>query len=113
MDKFTQAYVECALWDEIDSDDTPLGHKYTVNDLSTSTRLQMIEDCELFQALHKDDLSKLSEEQGGIDFWLTRNRHGTGFWDRGLVEVGDRLTKAANSFQVVSLYVGDDGQIHS
>ena len=25
------------------------------------------------------------------DYWLTRNGHGVGFWDRGLGPVGDRL----------------------
>lgn len=29
------------------------------------------------------------------DYWLTRNHHGAGFWDRGLGGLGDRLTKAA------------------
>jgi hypothetical protein len=30
-------------------------------------------------------------EQAGIDFWLTRNRHGAGYWDRGLGITGDKL----------------------
>lgn len=29
------------------------------------------------------------------DYWLTRNHHGAGFWDRGLGDLGDRLTEAA------------------
>lgn len=33
-----------------------------------------------------------SIEQAGSDFWLTRNGHGTGFWDRGLGTVGEALT---------------------
>ena len=31
-------------------------------------------------------------ESLGIDFWLTRNGHGAGFWDRGLGSLGDRIT---------------------
>ena len=40
-------------------------------------------------------------DQAGHDFWLTRNRHGTGFWDREK-EYGEthaeRFTKIAESF---------------
>lgn len=34
-----------------------------------------------------------SEAQFGHDYWLTRNGHGAGFWDRGLGEVGDKLSE--------------------
>ena len=33
-----------------------------------------------------------SAELAGHDFALTRNGHGTGFWDRGLGAIGDMLT---------------------
>ena len=35
--------------------------------------------------------------QLGHDLWLTRNGHGAGFWDRGLGELGERLSEAARS----------------
>lgn len=38
--------------------------------------------------------------------------HGAGFWDKGLGEVGDLLTRDAESFGGADLYVGDDGKIH-
>lgn len=47
-----------------------------------------------------------------LAMWLTRNGHGTGFWDRGLGERGDALTKSAESFGDAVLYVGDDGRIY-
>lgn len=40
------------------------------------------------------DVAKLC----ATDFWLTRNRHGAGFWDRGAGDVGKRLTQAAHGF---------------
>ena len=46
------------------------------------------------------------------DFWLTRNGHGAGFWDRGLGSVGDELTKNAKPFGSVDAYVGDDGKVY-
>ncbi len=39
-----------------------------------------------------------SEASAGHDFWLTRSGHGTGFWDRGLGELGGRLTAAAKVY---------------
>lgn len=45
------------------------------------------------------------------DFWLTRNGHGAGFWDRTELdadELGDRLTVLAKEFGAVDLYQGDD-----
>jgi len=47
-------------------------------------------------------------EQHGHDFALTRNHHGTGFWDRGYGDVGDRLTQAAQAYGEHSVLT-DDG----
>lgn len=38
------------------------------------------------------------ESYAGHDLWLTRSGHGAGYWDRGLGELGDRLTEAAKSY---------------
>ena len=47
------------------------------------------------------DLHEYLTEQGWEqfihDYWLTRNRHGAGFWDRGLGDLGDRLTELAHN----------------
>ena len=39
-----------------------------------------------------------SAELAGYDFALTRNGHGTGFWDRGLGEMGDMLTEECKPY---------------
>ena len=63
-----------------------------------------IEDCRRFQEENAADLARYDHPQwtaaelGGHDFWLTRNGHGCGFWDRNDClpeEAGDRLTAAA------------------
>jgi hypothetical protein len=51
-------------------------------------------------------------EQAGGDFWLSRNGHGAGFWDRGLGELGERLTRAARAWGSSDLYLTDDERIH-
>lgn len=48
----------------------------------------------------------------GYDFWLTRNGHGVGFWDRGLGERGDKLSSIAKGMGPKEVYVGDDGKIY-
>lgn len=46
------------------------------------------------------------------DFWLTRNRHGVGFWDRGLGKLGDHLTTWAHAAGSRSAYLGDDNLVY-
>lgn len=64
-----------------------------------------------FTDANSADLHGLTYEQIGHDFILTRNRHGAGFWDRGLGERGDRLTDAAHAYGEIDAYLADDGTI--
>lgn len=62
-----------------------------------------------------DDLANSGMTLGQLahDFILTRNGHGTGFWDRGYDGlIGNRLTAACQPYGDTSAYVGDDGKIH-
>jgi hypothetical protein len=115
--RFLDAYIECALWAETDnSDDSggrPLDENYDESDLSEETLASFKRDCEAFQEANENDLEPLDPAQAGHDFWLTRNGHGAGFWDRGLGERGERLTKASKVYGSVDLVIGDDGKIHS
>jgi len=43
-------------------------------------------------------LSHSRAEQFGHDLLLTRSGHGAGFWDRGLGDLGDRLSAAARVY---------------
>jgi len=60
-----------------------------------------------------DDLAGIGPGQIGYDFNLTRNRHGAGFWDRGLGDAGDRLTDMCRPFGEWVLYLGDDDKLHA
>ena len=51
-------------------------------------------------------------ESFAYDYWLTRNRHGAGFWDRGLEALGDKLSDMAKIQGSVDAYCGDDGLIY-
>ena len=128
LDKFLQGYIECALWSSNDesteSGGEPLDSNYSVDDIAPETIKAMRDDCEDFMIRNQVNLidyciaiGNRSDYSGmecaGHDFWLTRNGHGSGFWDRELCDLGDSLTKAAEVYSSVDLYVGDDGLIHS
>lgn len=122
IDDFTQGYIDCALWSSTDEDGEPLDKLYSVNELAPEALSQMQADCAQFQQDNAADLAEASTrhttrewtiaEQHGHDFWLARNGHGAGFWDRGYGEVGLRLTKASNVWGSSDLYVGDDGLVY-
>ena len=108
-------YVACALWSSTDDNGDPLDANYTIDDIAPTTLTSMREDVANFINANKRMLiaGGLDDGQIGHDFWLTRNRHGAGFWDRGLGEVGNRLTHASHACGEVYLYVGDDLKLHS
>jgi hypothetical protein len=110
-------YIICALWSSVDDDENPMDDNYDIDDIDEKTLIEMREDVADFVQTIEDaniDWSDvLTEEQFGHDFWLTRNGHGAGFWDRGLGDIGDKLTEHCKAFGAVDLYVGDDGKIYS
>lgn len=115
LHKVETAYMVCALWSSIDDEDRPLDDLYSIDDIASSTRERMRSDVAEFIDFARDDLleSGLDCEQIGHDFWLTRNQHGAGFWDRGLSDdLGHKLSDIARAFMEVHLYVGDDGLIY-
>jgi hypothetical protein len=118
LDGFTLAYIECALWSSTDDDGQPMDDAYDASDLHPDALAQMVEDCKSFQETESEDLASgtARAEQQGHDFWLTRNRHGAGFWDRSpdMYPNGaaERLTECAHAYGAADLYIGDDGQVH-
>ena len=116
LEQFVDAYIQAALWSSTGEDGEPLDGLYTSDDLAPEALKEMREDCEDFYNASSDlfdyeDPCFSDDELAGHDFWLTRNRHSAGFWDRG-IEHGDKLTEMAHAYGECYLYVGDDGRIH-
>jgi hypothetical protein len=123
-DHFLIAYIDAALWSSTDNSTLqggdPLDANYTMADLAPETLETMRADCARFARENAADIAEGTagrdftvDERAGHDFWLTRNRHGAGFWDGDWPEaVGARLTAAAHAFGEVNLYVGDDDKIY-
>jgi len=117
LEKFLTGYLKAALFsttdESNDSGGEPLDKNYTVNDFSFTALEIAKKDCKAFQEANAADLADIDCEQVGHDFWLTRNRHGTGFWDRGYEPaLAHRLTEAAHVYGSMDLWVGDDGLIY-
>lgn len=127
LDDFTRGYVTCVFWLGVEDPEDDSGNTdadVTFDDLAPETLQSMIADCHRFQQDAAEALSEAygrgySEERAGHDFWLTRNGHGAGFWDRDVLQaakIGERLTSLCGwrtTFGGVDLYLGDDGKIYS
>lgn len=103
-------YLDCAEWLANNDDDLD-GAGFSSEMLE-----QARADCETFlsapgaqDALGEGDWTWT---QVGHDLWLTRNGHGTGFWDRDCYKDRDLLSEAARKMGECDLYLGDDGQIY-
>jgi len=128
LDQFVLGYKVCALWSSNDESTPeggePMDANYDLGDIHQDTAAAMRADCEDFCNANYNDLQAYRQarpygvdgssawECAGHDFWLTRNGHGAGFWDRGMGGLGDRLSNAAKAFGSVDLYVGDDKKIY-
>jgi hypothetical protein len=130
LNEFQVAYIECAIWSSLDwslcddenpdapSNPEPLDNNYSMSDLAESTLDSMMADCDKFESEFGipgyDDPRYSNPEKAGHDFWLTRNGHGAGFWDRSELSKADqdKYTAAAESFGECDLYPGDDGKLY-
>lgn len=115
-------YLACALWASSDKDDGPLDLDYDVSDFSSSAKSDAKMDCEAFlKAVEQAGLNfggETDDEKIGHDFWLSRNHHGSGFFDAyggSYVayddQMGKKLQKIAGKFLELYVEVGDDGKL--
>lgn len=110
---FVDAYLEAAIWASTGEDGRPLDQNYTVDDFSQEAVDKAIEESNDFIRANRKDLESVGDEgRHGQDFWLTRNGHGAGFWDRGYGTAGKRLTDAAHVYGEANVDVGDDGVLY-
>ncbi len=135
LDDFTRQYIETALWSTTDNacscdlavdayasdghaadcgyntGGEPLDANYGIEDLDPICLAKMVKDCTDFQLANADLLRGLDLGTAGHDFWLTRNRHGAGFWDGDYPEgIGQLLTLSSRVWGDANLYV-ENGKI--
>lgn len=89
-------YLTCAAWA-----DTPEDIEAGL-DFAPYVEEMALADCMRFVGINWELLKDCQPEQVGHDFWLTRNGHGAGFWDRPEVYGGkdnaESLSDSARSF---------------
>jgi len=114
LNSFLNEYVIAALWSSTDGQGIPLDDSFTISDIDKNSIKEMESDCTAFLSKSKDILERvgLDDSQVAHDFWFSRNGHGSGFWDHGLGEDGEELTKIAKSFGECHLEVGEDNVIY-
>lgn len=122
LQEFLNGYIDALLW----SSTTDGGESLEFYNLSPEALAKCKADCLAFMEAAASDLALYAttyqpahgftvDECAGHDFWLTRCGHGAGFWDRGLGDLGDRLTALCGhgtQFPPLEAYVGDDGKVH-
>jgi len=120
LESAINSYLECALWSSIDDNCYPLDGDYSIDDCSDSLKVSAKNDIlDFFELCQEAGLiGEYIERVGmvwgaqfGHDFWLTRNGHGAGFWDRGFGKLGGELTRLAKSYGTVDLYVTFTGEV--
>lgn len=115
LDDFTKGYFEAMEWTDCNED-----HEDMADGVAFSPELiaKVKEDCADFQTSNAELLTRYCEVTGrdmnsaGVDFWLTRNGHGAGFWDRGNDRCLTELTRNSKPYGSFELYVGDDSLIY-
>ncbi len=111
-DCFIRSYIETALWSSTmmpENDDvSDLSYEranFDASDCSLETVIGAKRDCDGFRFDNDADLDASGDDDGrnGHNFWLSRNGHGAGFFDR-CDDVGTRLQDAARVYGEVTLY---------
>lgn len=110
-------YLEAIQFTEMHSDNEELEHR-TADDLSAEALAGISYDIVWFLFNNADLVTEYmlhgqTADQLGHDLWLTRNHHGAGFWDRGLGDLGDKLTEAAHAMGESYICLGDDEKVHT
>lgn len=122
---FEMAYIEAATWSSTGDDEEPLDSDPRVSEalsqrdvLAPETRERITEDCRSFleanAGLLREAVARPDYDLGlaGHDFWLSRNGHGAGFFDRGLGDIGSGLQAMARECEEINLYFGDDDLLY-
>lgn len=110
---FIQGYIRAILFVETDAEGNPLDSTLTCEDFSEDATNCIYTDCVRFLRVAREhDLLKDEHlEYAGHDFWLTRNGHGSGFWDEEItygVEAAKILTIMSQCFGSVNAIVNSE-----
>ena len=100
-------------WDESEIKKLMTNPNLNIHNFDENSIIKTYLDIKKFLNLVGSAVDDIDESDIGHDLWLTRNHHGTGFWDRGYEDtISGILTKASKSLGEVQLYIGDDTKLY-
>lgn len=112
LDDFVRGYIEAALWSSTDDAGNPLDGNFAIDDIDDATLAQMRSDCDRFlTAVDTDNIDDeqtvedMESDQGGMDFWFSRNGHGTGYFSGNYGGYEEFLQELARKFGEYHLLV--------
>jgi hypothetical protein len=114
IDQFTNSYLQTAHWARFDSGEASRG-------FSNAAKQVAKQDCQLFidkvrKEFTENEASSILNLEGNDltsltahDFFLTRDGHGSGFWDKEIYneiakDGGERLTKLSKECRESGIY---------
>lgn len=109
LDTVVEHYLMALAWADAPEDEPYLDLASEVRETARTECAEFLEQIETAGI----DSSAWDDEHLGHDFWLTRQHHGVGFWDRGRGPVGEHLTALAQTHQERCVYIGDDGLLYA
>lgn len=110
IDIIINSYLETAIWTADFDDDADVK---TIYDFSDKARKQAKEEIEWFLKNAGDVFSDVSYTSIGHDLWLSRNHHGSGFFDRNYDdEVTDFLMDLSHELGEINIYVDSNDKIN-
>lgn len=119
LDSFTRAYLVCALWSSTDDRGREMDSRFELSDFARNSLLSTVEMCTKFQTANAAAIAaaELDEASAGYCFWLNRNGHGSGFWDKysksdARYPALELLDKASHAAGETDLYAGDNGLLY-
>lgn len=109
--EFTDGYIECAVWaDKPDDSDAC--------ELTKDARATLIKHAEEFISKNSKlittavySIDGYPYSHAGHDLWLTQRGHGAGYWDRGLSDIGDELTRLCENQYCDGLAENEEGML--
>jgi len=110
INEIVNCYLICALWT---NDDEEEFEGKTIYDFSEESKKLAESEIKWFVTVAGDAIDDIPDDILGHDLWLTRNGHGSGFWDRGYNEDIEKiLVDLSKELGYTDIYVGDDDLIY-
>lgn len=115
LDAILDGYLACAAWcgvtANVEGDSVEVDADQFDPEAKAEARTDIVDFVQGNPADVREYLDQRAPADLGGDFFLSRNRHGTGFWDRGLGALGNRLHEAATVYGETNYWLRQDDPV--